>query len=129
MTSKLGMIYLLYQVCLAGKVEYPMNKEEILAKSRNENKGMDIMELQSLEKASKVAAKVGMLLCCFVAVMEVAVTGQLSLGSWLIYFGILCTLFFMKYRLMKNRHELLLSIFYTMLFLLFLILFLLKLLC
>ena len=123
------MIYLSYQVYLARKAEYPMNKEEILARSRNENKGMDIIELQSLEKASKVAAKVGMLLCCFVAVMEVAVTGQLSLGSWLIYFGILCTLFFMKYRLMKKRHELLLSIFYTMLFLLFLILFLLKLLC
>ena len=53
-----------------------MNKEEILARSRNENKGMDIMELQSLEKASRIAAQVGMLLCCFVAVMEGAVTGQ-----------------------------------------------------
>ena len=39
-----------------------MNKEEILARSRNENKGMDIMELQSLEKASRIAAQVGMLL-------------------------------------------------------------------
>ena len=79
-----------------------MNKEEILARSRNENKGMDIMELQSLEKASRIAAQVGMLLCCFVAVMEVAVTGQVSMESWLIYFGILSTLFLIKYRLMKE---------------------------
>ena len=125
LTSTLGMIYLSYQVYLARKAEYPMNKEEILARSRNENKGMDIIELQSLEKASRIAAQVGMLLCCFVAVMEVAVTGQVSMESWLIYFGILS----MKYRLMKKRHELFLSIFYTALFLMFLVLFLWKLLC
>ena len=65
-----------------------------------------------------------MLLCCFVAVMEVAVTGQVSMESWLIYFGILSTLFLIKYRLMKKRHELFLSIFYTALFLMFLVLFL-----
>ena len=106
-----------------------MNKEEILARSRNENKGMDIIELQSLEKASRIAAQVGMLLCCFVAVMEVAVTGQVSMESWLIYFGILSTLFLMKYRLMKKRQQLFLSIFYTALFLMFLVLFLWKLLC
>ena len=123
------MIYLSYQVYLARKAEYPMNKEEILARSRNENKGMDIIELQSLEKASRIAAQVGMLLCCFVAVMEVAVTGQVSMESWLIYFGILSTLFLMKYRLMKKRHELFLSIFYTALFLMFLVLFLWKMLC
>ena len=58
LTSTLGMIYLSYQVYLARKAEYPMNKEEILARSRNENKGMDIIELQSLEKASRIAAQV-----------------------------------------------------------------------
>lgn len=106
-----------------------MNKEDILAKSRSENKGMDIMELQSLEKASKIAAQAGMLLCCFVAVMEVAVTGKVSMSSWLIYFGILSTLFLMKYRLMKKRHELLVALLYTALFLMFLGLFLWNLLC
>ena len=77
-----------------------MNKEEILARSRNENKGMDIIELQSLEKASRIAAQVGMLLCCFVAVMEVAVTGQVSMESWLIYFGILMFLVLFLWKLL-----------------------------
>lgn len=101
-----------------------MNKEEILAKSRKENKGMDMMEIQSLEKAGKYASQVGMLLCCFVAVMEVAITNRISMGSWLIYFGILSTMFFTKYRLMKQRHELMISLLYTILFFFFLVMFL-----
>ena len=108
-------------------------KKALTATEGDMDKAMEFLREKGLataqKKASRIAAQVGMLLCCFVAVMEVAVTGQVSMESWLIYFGILSTLFLIKYRLMKKRHELFLSIFYTALFLMFLVLFLWKLLC
>ena len=44
-----------------------MNKEEILARSRNENKGMDIMELQSLEKQAESQHRSA---CCYAALSQ-----------------------------------------------------------
>ena len=40
-----------------------MNREEILEKSRRENKGTDEMELIVLNSAGKLAAQIGMLIC------------------------------------------------------------------
>ena len=40
-----------------------MNKEEILEKSRKENKDSDEMEIFALTYAGKIASKVGMLFC------------------------------------------------------------------
>lgn len=90
-----------------------MNKEDILARSRAENQGTDEYETQILEKAGKLSAQVGMLMCCMIAVISVAVTGQINYGCWIIYFAILSTLFWTKWLYMKKRHELILSIFYT----------------
>lgn len=100
-----------------------MNKEEILAKSRAENKSMDELEKNVLDKAGKISTQVGLLLCCLIAVLEVIFTGKVSMGSWTIYFGILTTQFLVKYCKLRQKHELLVTIFYCVLFLAFFALF------
>ena len=104
-----------------------MNKEEILAKSRQENKGTDEMELTVLAKAGKLAAQIGMLVCCAVAVLQVAFTDSISYESWMIYFSILGTIFSVKYAKLHKKHELLLAILFCGLFVFFTVLFIFRL--
>lgn len=100
-----------------------MNKDDILAKSRAENRGSDEYEKQVLEKAGKLAAQVGMVACCIIAMTSVLVTERVNSACWVIYFSIYATLFWTKYRHLKNRHELMLAVISTMVGLLFLGLF------
>ena len=100
-----------------------MNREEILEKSRRENKGTDEMELIVLNSAGKLAAQRGMLICCVVAVLQVSFTDSMSYESWMIYFSILGTLFTVKYVKLHKKHELLLAILFSALFVFFTVLF------
>ena len=100
-----------------------MNREEILEKSRRENKGTDEMELIVLNSAGKLAAQIGMLICCVVAVLQVSFTDSMSYESWMIYFSILGTLFTVKYVKLHKKHELLLAILFSALFVFFTVLF------
>lgn len=100
-----------------------MNKDDILAKSRAENQGSDEYEKQVLEKAGKLAAQVGLLVCCIIAAASVLVTERVNSACWIIYFSIYATLFWTKYRHLKNRHELMLAVISTVVGLLFLGLF------
>jgi len=104
-----------------------MDREEILEKSRRENRGIDEAETRVLEKAGKLAAQVGMTLCCVISVLEVIFTEKISLSSWTIYFSILGTTFLIKYIRLRKKHELLLAIFYLCLCAAFLTLYLLRL--
>lgn len=100
-----------------------MKKEEILEKSRMENKGTDEMELVVLGMAGKLAAQIGMLICCAVAVLQVAFTDSVSFESWMIYFSILGTIFTVKYAKLHKKHELLLALLFSGLFVFFTVLF------
>lgn len=100
-----------------------MDKDDILAKSRAENQGSDEYEKQVLEKAGKLAAQVGMVACCIIAVTSVLVTERVNSACWVIYFSIYATLFWTKYRHLKRRHELTLAVISTAVGLLFLALF------
>ena len=117
LTSKLGGVILLTQG------DAIMNREEILEKSRRENKGTDEMELIVLNSAGKLAAQIGMLICCVVAVLQVSFTDSMSYESWMIYFSILGTLFTVKYVKLHKKHELLLAILFSALFVFFTVLF------
>lgn len=103
-----------------------MNKEEILQKSRIENKNMDEREAYVLAAAGKLASQIGMLVCCVVAVTQVAITGTISFESWMIYFSILGTLFTVKYVKLRQKHELWIAILYIALFVLFTVLFVIR---
>lgn len=96
-----------------------MDREEILARSRQENGGRDMVELEALRTAGSAANKAGMLLCCAVAALQAAVTGQISYECWTIYFGMLTAVFLTKYGKLRRRHELLPALAYGGLFLFF----------
>lgn len=104
-----------------------LKKEEILAKSREENKGVDEYELTVLASAGKTAAQVGMTMCCVIAILQVILKNAISYESWMIYFSILGTLFIVKYVRMKRKHELLLAVLYCGLFAFFAVLFVMRL--
>ncbi|MEA4912925.1 MAG: DUF6442 family protein [Oscillospiraceae bacterium] len=100
-----------------------MEKEDILEKSRSENKGADELELSVMAAAGKLAAKISMTVCCLIAVLQVIFTDSISYESWMIYFSILGTMFIVKYIKLHKKHELALSILYSAMFIFFTVLF------
>ena len=103
-----------------------MNKEEILAKSREENKNQDIYEYDVLKSAGSIATRIGLIFCCLIALLEVIFTGKVSFGSWFIFFGMLSTLFLVKFIKLHRRHELLVTVLYFALCIMFFILFIIQ---
>ena len=104
-----------------------MNREEILQKARQENKNQDVFEQEAVIRAGSIATKVGLLLCCGIAALEVILTNSISFSSWTIYFGILSTTFFVKYRILHRRHECMVAIIYLVFAIAFLTLYILPL--
>ena len=90
-----------------------MDRDDILARSRAENQGNDEYERAVLEKAGRISAQVGMLFCCAVAAAGAAVTGKVNSVCWVIYFAIHGTIFWVKYRSLRRRHELIMALIST----------------
>ena len=100
-----------------------MEKEEILAISRRENKNRDLAEAATAQQAGNIAGRVGACVCCLVSVVFVWATGKMLYSPWVIYFSILGTHSLVIYRKKKRKTELTLTILYFAMFLLFLVLF------
>lgn len=68
-----------------------MNRDEILAKSRNENKGADEMAKQVKLKAASVSRAVGFFLCCIGALVAnlLDLSIVVALVCWMVYWGML----------------------------------------
>lgn len=104
-----------------------MEKEEILAISRRENKNRDLAEAATAQQAGSIAGRVGACVCCLVSVVFVWATGTMLYSPWVIYFSILGTHSLVIYRKKKRKTELTLTILYFAMFLLFLVLFVVRL--
>lgn len=100
-----------------------MEKEEILAISRRENKNRDLAEAATAQQAGNIAGHVGACVCCLVSVVFVWATGTMLYSPWVIYFSILGMHSLVTYRKKKRKTELTLTILYFAMFLLFLVLF------
>lgn len=100
-----------------------MKKEEILAISRRENKNRDLAEAATAQQAGNIAGRVGACVCCLVSVVFVWATGTMLYSPWIIYFSILGTHSLVTYRKKKRKTDLTLTILYFAMFLLFLVLF------
>ena len=100
-----------------------MEKEEILAISRRENKNRDLAEAATAQQAGNIAGRVGACVCCLVSVVFVWATGTMLYSPWVIYFSILGMHSLVTYRKKKRKTELTLTILYFAMFLLFLVLF------
>lgn len=83
-----------------------MNKEDILAMSRRENKNHDLAEQEIHAKACAIAGCVGALVCCAISVMAHLILGDYLLSPWVIYFSIMGTQSVVRYVRLKRRSDL-----------------------
>jgi hypothetical protein len=88
-----------------------MEKEDILAESRKENKGKDPQEKPVVDRGTAIASvaficPISVIYCCFAAK-----TGNLGMGIYGAYTAYEAIIFVYKYCKLKQTHELLLSIF------------------
>lgn len=104
-----------------------VDKEEILKKSRNENKNRDYVEKEAVKNASVIAFIVGCSVCIVVCAIQWFFTETINYGCWLVNFSILGTVFLLKYIKMKTRRELAFTIIFFLFFLLYLVGFILSL--
>ena len=92
-----------------------MNKEEILAKSRAENKNKDVYEQEILKLASKGAVVVQLVLAAVFAVTQILVSGGLNWGLWALVFSANMATFWVKYIKLRRNLELFMAVVYTIL--------------
>lgn len=90
-----------------------MNKDEILAKSRAENKNKDVYEQEVLTQASKSAVIVQLVLAAIFFVTQIFVGKGINWGLWALVFSANMTIFWVKYIKLRRKHELVMAIVYT----------------
>lgn len=90
-----------------------MDKEEILKKSREENKDRDFVEEAALAKANSIALAVGVMMCGVISILRALFTEQgAEPAVWTVYFSVLATTMLVKFFKLRRRHELLLGLLY-----------------
>lgn len=90
-----------------------MDKDEILKKSREENKDRDFVEEAVLAKANSIALCVGIMMCGIISLLKGILTEKgTEPAVWTVYFSVLATTMLVKFAKMRRRHELLLGLLY-----------------
>lgn len=89
-----------------------MNKEEILAKSRMENKDQDIFEKEVMKDAANVGAITSISLCTVFFVLQIVLGEGINYGMWAIVFSMEAAIFTVKAIKLKKKHEIAISIMY-----------------
>ena len=92
-----------------------MDKNEILAKSRAENKNKDVYEQEVIKQASRSAVVVQMTLATIFFVAQIFAGGGVNWGLWAIVFSASMTVNWVKYRKLHRKYELAFAIAYTIL--------------
>ena len=93
-----------------------MTKEEILEKSRSDNGGKDIEDLEVQKSAATVAYFSSFGLCFLISILNWIFTRQIKIECWLVFFAKL-----------KKLHELFVACCYLLIFMVLLVLFILQL--
>ena len=97
-----------------------MDREEILAKSRNENHNKDMVEEDAVKQGYWMGMSIGAAVCMLVNLLEVILADRFNLACWIVYASMTGTMFCVKYIRLRKKHELILSIFWFAAFLAFL---------
>lgn len=87
-----------------------MNKNEILEKSRQENKGSDLVEKEALYEASQKAVAAGGILCMFISLIDIFLGGSFNYTLWGVYLSMTGTILLVKYYHLRKTHELICGI-------------------
>jgi len=88
-------------------------KEEILAKSRNENKDKDLFEREVQVKAGNYGACTAVILATIFFATQIFVGGGLNYGLYAILFSVLATGYIVKSICLKRRREIVCAILHT----------------
>ena len=91
-----------------------MEKNEILMKAQKENKGQDIADLEAQKKGTSIAFMVGGLAFIAIIVVEMIVNNVMHYEIMGGCFIMLATAFYVKFFMLKKRHELVVAICYTL---------------
>lgn len=90
-----------------------MDKDEILKKSREENKNRDFVEAEVLNRANAIALAVGIMVCGVVSILRGLLTEQgTEPAVWTVMFGMMSAGMLVKFAKLHRRHELLLGLLY-----------------
>ena len=90
-----------------------MNREEILAKSKQENHGRDIADLEASRAGMQAGWIVALCVLAAVTVVEALVYGRMNSGAFFAVMAGCAAIFTFKYRKLHKRHELLLAVLYA----------------
>ena len=96
-----------------------MTKEEILEKSREENKNQDVYDKETQRKASLIAVITASCLCLLIVIVNFVISHKLSFELLMVLCGMESVLFFIKFAKMGKLHELFVAILYGLGFVLF----------
>lgn len=100
-------------VLLFKKGGLKMNKEEILAKSRAENKNRDVYELEVSKTANSAAVLVMLIIAGVLFAAQVLSGKGLNFGIWALVFSADMAAHWTKFIKMKRKGELLAAILYA----------------
>lgn len=95
-----------------------MTKEEILEKSRLDNKGKDIEDLEVQKTATMAGFFSSFGICALISILSFIFTKKVSVQCWMIFFGMLSVTFFIKFFKLKKTHELIVALCYLTIFIL-----------
>ena len=101
-----------------------MDKDEILARSRKDNKDRDFVEEEVTNKANSVAFSVGILMCGLLSILHAVFRDKPDYSVWIVMWSILSSVFLFKYHRLRKRHELLLGLVYLAFCIFFFVLYL-----
>ena len=87
-----------------------MNKDDILAKAQNENKGKDFADLDAQRSGAWVAYMVGVILVIIVDCVNGFVLHNVNRGIDFVLFSMAFVAFLTKYLRLRKRHELVVTI-------------------
>lgn len=104
-----------------------MEKDEILERSRRENRNKDLAELAVSAQAGNIAWRVGACVCCLVSLLTHMIADIFPYSPWMIYFSILGTHNLVKYIKLRRKGDLSLSVLYLLMCVLAFVAFLLRL--
>ena len=90
-----------------------MTREEILEKSRSENKNQDAFDLDVQKKSAAVAVYTAILIAIIMSIVSAIQNHNLCIEVWVVIFGMQTSLFLTKFLKMRKKHELFVALTYA----------------
>ena len=90
-----------------------MTREEILERSRNENRGKDVADLEVSKSGMVIGWILVCILCGVTMVIDGIVFGRFPMEFLFCVLGALAAVFYYKFFKLRKKHELLMAIVYS----------------